>query len=267
MTSPSALDTLIAPGGITPVYQPVWHLDEQGASLHSVECLSRGPKGTNFESANVLFDYARLKRQESVIDRVCVATALRHLPKLPPGTRVNINVHASTLGRDPGILDFFVATAAEVAFPLDRLTIEIVENAPPWDTAAFQRTLEKIRAIGVLIALDDVGLGLSNFKMIVDVRPDYLKIDQYFIDNCHADSARRAVIRAILDLGMHFGAAVVAEGVERIDDLTAAMDLGLVLFQGFLLSPPLSASEINDGALVAGPRDRHRREPVASASR
>ncbi|MHB0968477.1 MAG: EAL domain-containing protein [Thermoanaerobaculia bacterium] len=266
MTSPSALETLIAPGAITPVYQPVWHLDANGASLHSVECLSRGPKGTNFESANVLFDYARLKRQESVVDRVCVATALRHLPKLPPDSRVNINVHASTLGRDPGFLDHFVGKAAEVAFPLDRLTIEIVENAPPWDTASFQRTLDGIRALGIMIALDDVGLGLSNFKMIVDVHPDYLKIDQYFIDNCHADSARRAVIRAILDLGSHFGAAVVAEGIERADDLAAAMDLGLSLFQGFLLSPPISASEINDGALVAGPRGRQRRPSSVSAS-
>ena len=64
MTDHSALNTILQPGGITPLYQPIVHVSNGHTQIRGVECLSRGPKGTNFESAQVLFDYVRLKREE-----------------------------------------------------------------------------------------------------------------------------------------------------------------------------------------------------------
>src|SRR6188474_2514435 len=95
-----ALDAILQPGGITSVFQPICAVDDGHWSISSFECLSRGPKGTNFESANVLFDYVRLKREEALVDRVCITTALAAARSLPPETHLGINVHASTLGRD-----------------------------------------------------------------------------------------------------------------------------------------------------------------------
>src|SRR5207247_3075652 len=69
------------------------------SELYGFECLTRGPRGTNFESPDVLFDYVRLKRQEIVVDRACIAAGLRNLPHLDGQVRISINVHASTLGR------------------------------------------------------------------------------------------------------------------------------------------------------------------------
>ena len=240
----SALDRLLAPGGITPVYQPIYVVSDGPPVLYGYECLTRGPKGTNFESPGVLFDYVRLKRQEIVVDRACIAAALRNLPHLDGGVRISINVHASTLGRDPSFTEFLATTCRDTRLAPSWVTVEIVEHAPPWDNDAFQRALAALRQLGASIALDDVGLGQSNFKMLLDASPEFLKLDRYFVDGCARDPKRRAVISSIEELARRFGARVIAEGVENEEDLQAVRAIGVSLVQGFLFSKPLAASEL-----------------------
>ena len=249
-----ALNTILEPGGITPMYQPICHVDGNDATLAGFECLSRGPRGTNFEPANVLFDYVRLKREEIVVDRACISAALSNAPKAAP--RLAVNVHASTLGRDAEFVDFLCETAATHGFPCSCLTVEIVEHAPPWNSSGFTDALRRLRAQNIAIALDDVGLGQSNFKMMLDVRPDYLKIDRYFVEECDADADRRAVIESIASLASHFGAQIVAEGVERIEVRDALLRFGLNLMQGYLFGKPLSAQDA--AALLEGSPSRAR---------
>lgn len=236
-----ALNAILEPGGITPVYQPIYRVDSGGPTLAGFECLSRGPKGTNFESANILFDYVRLKREETLVDRACVAAALASAPRVP--TRLAVNVHASTLGRDADFIPFLTNAASAANVSLDRLTVEIVEHAPPWDGVGFLTALDRLRGLGVRIALDDVGLGQSNFKMMIDVRPNYLKIDRYFVESCENDRDRQAVLQTIASLGAHFDAELVAEGVEQECVVEVLRRFGINLMQGFLFAKPLSAEE------------------------
>ncbi|HET7711166.1 MAG TPA: EAL domain-containing protein, partial [Thermoanaerobaculia bacterium] len=201
-----ALHMLLEPGGITPVFQPICLVDGREWTLFGYECLSRGPKGTNFESAGVLFDYVRLKREESLVDRACISAALNAAAQsLPSNVHLSINVHASTLGRDHGFIEFLTTAASSAAIALTRLTVEIVEHAPPWDGVSFLSGLEQLRSMGIKIALDDVGLGQSNFKMLIDVCPNYLKLDRYFVEECVSDPRRQAVIGVISHLATYFG--------------------------------------------------------------
>jgi EAL domain-containing protein (putative c-di-GMP-specific phosphodiesterase class I) len=242
MTEHRALKSILEPGGITPVYQPVWLVSATSRKLAGFECLSRGPKGTNFEAAKVLFEYVRLKREETLVDRACITAALMEAPHHPE-VRLSVNVHASTLGRDEEFVDFLTDLADRSGTPCSLLTVEIVEHAPPWDIRGFADALAGLRARGIHVALDDVGLGQSNFKMILDVQPEYLKLDQYFVDSCDQDANRRAVIDALVRLASHFDAGVVAEGVERIQERDALLNSGVNLMQGFLYAHPLSADE------------------------
>ncbi|HUR81082.1 MAG TPA: EAL domain-containing protein [Thermoanaerobaculia bacterium] len=242
----SALNRILQPGAITPVYQPIFRVNGGPPVVEGVECLSRGPRGTNFENADVLFEYVRLKREESLVDRACIAAAFRGASSLPASLRLGVNVHASTLGRDHGFISFLESTAAATGIDLHRVVIEIVEHAPPWDGISFQSTLEQLRQIGTSIALDDVGLGQSNFKMILDVRPDYLKLDRYFVENCTNDRHRRAVISALRTLARDFEAEIVAEGVQNDADSATLQGLGISLMQGFLLAEPLSVDAARD---------------------
>lgn len=245
-----ALNAILEPGGITPMYQPIVAVNGAPPKLIAFECLSRGPRGTNFESAKVLFDYVRLKREETLVDRACVAAALAHAPK-HPAVRLTLNAHASTLGRDHDFTDFVCATADAHGIAHESITIEIVEHAPPWDSIGFLTALERLRLCGMRVALDDVGLGQSNFKMILDVRPDYLKIDQYFVEKCDSDRNRQAVIEAVSTLGAHFGAEIVAEGVEREEVRDALERFGVRFMQGYLFGKPMNAADAAEFARQA----------------
>jgi EAL domain-containing protein (putative c-di-GMP-specific phosphodiesterase class I) len=236
-----ALNAILAPGGITPVYQPIMKV-ESAPILQGFECLSRGPKGTNFESATVMFEYVRLKHQETVVDRACVLAALANAPKRGV-MQLTVNVHASTLARDRSFTDFLCATAREVGTPCDHVTVEIVEHAPPWDIDAFAAALDRLRDTGMRISLDDIGLGQSNFKMILDVRPDFLKLDRYFVESCHKDRNRQAVIASVAQLASHFGAELVAEGVDCEETVETLRGLGVTSMQGDWFAKPMLADE------------------------
>ena len=236
-----AINAILAPGGITPVYQPIMKVDGDTPSLQGFECLARGPQGTNFEDATVMFEYVRLKHQEIVVDRACVVAGLANAPK----AQLTLNVHASTLVRDRGFADFLCTTATERGLSCDSITIEIIEHAPPWDTDAFIVTLDRLRDVGMRISLDDIGLGQSNFKMILDVRPDFLKLDRYFVESCHLDRSRQAVIECVAQLARHFGAEMVAEGVDCAETVQTLREMGVRWMQGDWFAKPMTAGEAN----------------------
>ena len=112
MSEHSALNSILRPGGITTLVQPIVRRAGGGATqLHAVECLSRGPKGTNFEATRVLFDYVRLKGEETLVDRACISTAFQEVSLLPADLPLHVNVHASTLGRDSAFVSFLRGSA------------------------------------------------------------------------------------------------------------------------------------------------------------
>lgn len=241
--SEPAINRILQPGGITSVFQPVFRAAGETITMFGLECLSRGPKGTNFESAAVLFEYVRRKREESLVDRACIAAALRGASALPSSLRLSFNVHASTLGRDHGFVDFLKVTAHATNIELERLTVEIVEHAPSWDNVSFLSTIEALRDLGLAIALDDIGVGQSNFKMLLDVSPDFLKLDRFFVEGCKDDPRRRAVIRSLVQLGNDFHAELIAEGVNDPKDAATLRDLGVTLMQGFQYAEPLTLEQ------------------------
>jgi len=252
MRERSLLDRLLEPGALTPVFQPIFECHQDTRRLHALECLIRGPRGTHMEDPDVLLEYVRRKREESLLDRVCVATALAVARDFPGSPRLCLNVHASTLGRDHEFVKFLAETAAQNGLRLQQFTIEIVEHAPPWDGPSFLSAVDALREQGLLIALDDVGLGQSNYKMILDARPDYFKVDRYFVKGSHADFHRQAVLESVAQLAVRFGGRVVAEGVEDVEDLEAVTGMGIDLIQGFLFSPALSYANLMAAQVFGG---------------
>ncbi|HET7040702.1 MAG TPA: EAL domain-containing protein, partial [Gemmatimonadales bacterium] len=90
------------------------------------------------------------------------------------------------------------------------------------------------------LAVDDVGTGHSNLQMVIEVRPDFLKLDRFFVTGAATDPVRQATLAAMAGLAAALGGAVVAEGVETAADLAAVRAAGITLAQGYLLSPPLA---------------------------
>ncbi len=258
-TDVTLLDTLLDPGRLSVVFQPIFEVGSGQLSLHGVECLIRGPKGTNAERPAVLFEYVRRKRAEAAIDRACIATALAEAAQFPVPVRLNLNVHASTLGRDLSFPAFLLDRAAEAAIPPGMLVVEIVEHAPPLDVPAFRRALAELREAGLTIALDDVGLGQSNYKMILDVRPDIYKLDRYLVAGAWNDPYRQVILDSLARMVRRLEARAVAEGVEDTSELVAVEAAGIDLVQGFLLARPQPREQLVASGVLTG------QVPVVSA--
>jgi len=243
-TDATLLDTLLEPGRLSVVFQPIFEVGSGRLKIYSVECLIRGPRGTNAERPAVLFEYVRRKRAEGPIDRACVAAALAEGALLPGAMKLNVNVHASTLARDLGFPAFLLDRTASARIPPERLVVEIVEHAPPLDVPGFRRALEELREGGLTIALDDVGLGQSNYKMILDVRPDIYKLDRYLVAGAWNDPYRQVILDSLARMVRRLEARAVAEGVEDQNELVAVEAAGIDLVQGFLFARPLPRHEL-----------------------
>ena len=248
------LDTILEPGRLSVVFQPIFEVGASKPVPHAVESLIRGPRDTNAERPSVLFEYVRRKRAEAVVDRACIATVLGQAGGIPGIPRLSVNVHASTLGRDGGFPTFLLERAREAGLDPSRLIVEIVEHSPPLDVPSFRGALGALREAGVTIALDDVGLGQSNYKMILDVRPQIYKLDRYLVKGAWNDPYRQVILDSLARMVRRLEARAVAEGVETAQELVAVEAAGIDLVQGFYFARPLSRSDLlASGHLVSDP--------------
>jgi len=225
---------------LSTVFQPIFDISSPACEIWGLEALTRGPAGTHFERASVLFDYIRLKQEEVAADRCCITAAFAARQRLLPQSlpRLTLNVHAGTLERDRTFPAYVEKTASDYGIDTRDLVVEIIEQSTYFDSTHLIRALDDLRSLGVRISIDDLGLGQSNFKMILAVRPDYLKLDRYFIHGCADDRRRRALIESVQHIGVSLDCAVIAEGVERLEDLLTLRAMNISLIQGFLLAVP-----------------------------
>jgi EAL domain-containing protein (putative c-di-GMP-specific phosphodiesterase class I) len=238
------IEQILAPGGLSTVFQPIYRVRGTERTLHGIECLTRGPRFTNAERASVLFEYVRRKREELVVDRACILNAFCAAKSLGGEPRLSVNVHASTLARDPRFPAFLEEAARKHALATERITVEIVEHGPALDGLSFAGALDALRGLRVRIALDDVGVGSSNLKMMLDCKPDYFKIDRHFVTHAEADAGKRATLEAVVHIARRLKAEVVAEGVETQVELEICNGVGIELIQGHLLCTALGMDQL-----------------------
>ncbi len=242
--------------------QPIFELVPEGRRLYAFECLARRLRGGVIEPAETLFREVRRRRKEAAMDRSCLNAALREASALGASPRLCINIHARTLSTDAEfVADFSRITAAHEVSPA-RLTLEIVEHSASWATALFHRNLDELRRLGVSLSIDDFGIGYSNLHRLLECRPDYCKIERYFVAGCDHDPRRINILEAVSQLARRFAARVIAEGVETAAELAQVHAVGIDLVQGFLFSPPLCAERILASELLGEPAPFH---PSASS--
>jgi EAL domain-containing protein (putative c-di-GMP-specific phosphodiesterase class I) len=245
------LETILDPRALTVHFQPIFRIKDGLKQVDSLEALIRGPRNTNFMRADILFDYVRRKKAEAAVDQSCLTAICDALVDLPRSLRINVNVHASTLGQRSGFVEFFKHEAKKRSLSLERFTLEIVEHAPTCNIPELTRAVTELRNSGVKIALDDVGLGQSNYRMMLDCDPDYFKVDAYFVRGLDQDAKRRAVVESLSALAKALGSAVVAEGPNTAEDLAQLAVLGVELVQANLLCPAKPLEELQKAGYVA----------------
>jgi diguanylate cyclase (GGDEF)-like protein len=181
-----------------------------------------------------------------------VRAACRQLRKwLDRGIAVPVAVNVSAkelLYGDPARV--VETEAAAFGVPTTLIEIEITESLLVKDSATVRSALEKLRQLGCRIALDDFGTGYSSLAYITRFPPDRIKIDKAFVNNVDRSASDGAVANAILSLGKSLNLIVTAEGIERTGQLEWLRARGCNEVQGFLLSRPLSAQDLENRYLL-----------------
>jgi EAL domain-containing protein (putative c-di-GMP-specific phosphodiesterase class I) len=215
-----------AEGELETVFQPMIELD----SNHPVayEALTRFPGETR--TTREWFADATELGVGSDLELAAVRSALSYLDQFPRETRLSINVSSAV-----AVTDDFVELVAPVA---DRLIIELTEHDPVEDYEVLVETLAHLRAMGALIAIDDVGAGFTTLRNIIRLAPDILKLDLSLTQAIERDSGSRALTSALVGYADKTGTVIAAEGIETESELETLRELGVNQGQGYFLGRP-----------------------------
>jgi EAL domain-containing protein (putative c-di-GMP-specific phosphodiesterase class I) len=120
----------------------------------------------------------------------------------------------------------------------ERVVVEVTEHAPIDDYERMNQALTRIRALGVRLAIDDAGAGFASLRHILRLDPDFIKLDGSLIAGIEEDASKQALATGLISFADKIGATIVAEGIEREEEVKALRALGVHYGQGFYLGLP-----------------------------
>jgi diguanylate cyclase (GGDEF)-like protein len=190
-----------------------------------------------------------------VVDRALEVSSAWMAEGLRLPIAVNLSAR-SLLDRDlPADIGAMLAT---YRVPPELLVLEITETVVMSDLEVVEEVLAGLRALGVQLSVDDFGTGYSSLTFLARVPVDEVKIDRSFVGSMMSSAEGAAIVRMTIELGHALALRVVAEGVERPDQLAALTRLGCDAAQGNHLYPPMTVDDATDAvwaALAGAERD------------
>ena len=166
-----------------------------------------------------------------------------------PGHTIAVNISPVQL-RNPHFPDFVFKALAESGMRAEDLEIEITESILLDDENTIASSINAFREASIQIALDDFGTGYSSLNYLKRYPVDRIKIDRSFIKQLDGAGPSNAIVQAMVTLAHALGIQVTAEGVETSEQHRTLLEMGCNTFQGYLLSPPLTADRLEQ--LVSG---------------
>jgi EAL domain-containing protein (putative c-di-GMP-specific phosphodiesterase class I) len=221
------------------VFQPIVDLTTR-ATL-GYEALTRGPQGTEYENPYMLFDIATESDLVFELDRLCRRSALSSASNLKASHKLFVNLLPTTI-RDPEFQgERMLSFLEERNLSPSRIVLEITERLVIENYDLFLDAMKTFTDQGFSIAIDDMGAGYSGLEKIVHLSPRYLKFDLMMVRDIDTSFVKREMLKAIHSLAGRVGADVIAEGIERVEELDTLLELGIPYGQGFLFARPQSA--------------------------
>ncbi len=244
----AALGRLIAGDGLRMVVQPI--VDLRSGRVHAYEALARFSRRRTDRSPLHWLAIAEELGEREDLERACLAAALAIFKERPAGSRLSVNLSIPALLDPPtfAMLDEFAAGNRE---GLEGLILEITEETLVDNTTEVLRIGDELRERGARIAVDDVGAGYSGLRQIIEVLPDYLKLDRSLVAGIDTDPDRAALVSAIAGYSRHVRSLLVAEGIERPAELRTLESLDVPLVQGFHLAMPAEPWPVVEAGAIA----------------
>lgn len=218
---------VIGPSKVDVVFQPIVDLGKR--TLFAVEGLARC-RVPGLESPSVLFEDAVAKGYCGRLGRMIRELTVKQVGDVPVFT----NVHPDELTQR-----WLIRPDDPIYSHQNDVYIEITESVPFSHFDLCVSMLKEIQSRGnVHLVIDDLGAGFSNLQRIVDLAPSIVKLDMQLVRGIDRLPRKQKLIKSIVSMCRDQGARVVAEGIETQAELSAVIDAGVQLGQGYLLAKP-----------------------------
>jgi len=232
------------------VFQPICNLTEQ--KTVGFESLIRSKDGT---PPNLLFQQAIKSKRLADLDMWSIDRAagafFSHRDLQFGKERLFVNIFPSTV-MDDRFPEYVRELARKYEPYRQRIVFEIIESLSDiavWHDPLYAGRLLELREQGFLLALDDFGEGTASFKKVVELAPDYIKLDMFFGKELYRDKNKQKLVRLFVEY-CGDDAELILEGIELEEDLASAISLGVRNGQGYLLGRP--SADIWSGGLLTG---------------
>jgi EAL domain-containing protein (putative c-di-GMP-specific phosphodiesterase class I) len=169
------------------------------------------------------------------LELATLRAAVESAAALPAGPFLSVNVSPRLVIGD-GALSELLAAAARP------MVLEITEREPIDDYAAFREAVAG-RDLAVGWAVDDAGAGYASLRHIIELRPDYVKLDRGLVSGINGDPIRQALVAGMLHFAASIGVEIIAEGIETEIERLTIQGLGVELGQGYLFGRPAPSGD------------------------
>lgn len=254
----AALDRATEEKNLLLVYQPIH--DARTRKVHSAEALLRQRRQSGeIREASVITaaaeDGPELFSLDSWALRTAYSDAARWQSNVAPGVRINVNLSPREF-QERNVHSRLRNLVAGCGIDTHKINLEITEISQiekPEETA---EVLDELKTLGIELWLDDFGTGHSSITHLQRFPVDGLKISGDFVKGIVEDRRSREITRALVALAHNIGVRVVAEGIEKQDQLDLLLEWNCDYIQGFLFSKPMPVEQFE--TLLSGERASHR---------
>lgn len=235
------------PEGLFLEMQPILSLRAPGQT-HNFEMLLRlrEPDGS-IVRAGMIIGAAENSGRITLIDRWVLATTLawleRNESRLTRTSMVSVNLSGASLSDDVFVREAF-SMLSNCPAAMGRLCVEVTESVALRDTGRTHDLIDRVRRIGIRVALDDFGAGYTSFSYLKSLPADALKVDGSFVRDAANHPESLAIIEAIVKLGHGFGMQTIAEWAEDLPTLEALAHAGIDHIQGYVVSRPVGEDRL-----------------------
>jgi EAL domain-containing protein (putative c-di-GMP-specific phosphodiesterase class I) len=225
------LDLLLAED-VTTLYEPILSLETREPLGY--EALVRGPRESDLHTPRALFQMAEEAGLVYELDCLCRRVALRSARGLEPGKKLFLNCLPTAI-HDPAFRgDVLRRTLEELRLRPSDVVFEISEKESIGNFSVFREARDYYADLGFQIALDDTGVAYGSLEAVMELSPDFIKVDLSLVRGIDTDPPRQELLRALHSVARTIDAQIIAEGIETSDELATLQRLGIPYGQGYL---------------------------------
>ena len=231
---------MLRASSIYSVFQPIVRMPQNGEApeVFGYECLMRGEHNGNVIAPDIMLQMARgadlIFQLDLAARRAAIVGAGRHNIK----EKVFINFSPNSIYDPHHCLRSTVNAVEEVGLSRDQVVFELTESERLPALKHLQRIVNFYREEGFQVALDDVGAGYSSLNVLVQLKPDFVKLDMGLVRDVDRDKSKAIVARNLIETVKELELSTIAEGIERPEELDWVRNQGADFAQGYFFARP-----------------------------